>query len=313
MNLKNLSDQELLLRTDDLARRERELLNQVLHHLREIERRRLFSDLGYKSLFDYAVKRLGYSDDQAARRISAMRLLKELPELESKIASGALTLTNIGMAQTLFRQEQKVKSFTREQKIELLEKIQNKSKREAEKIIVAKASEPLQMRPEQIRSVTESVSEVRFMANLELLEKLEKVKGLLAHKNTDLNLASTIEALCDLAIEKLDPAEKAKMKAVGNTAKSAKADGGRSKPACAPAPALKRRISISQRCEVWRKAESRCQICGSEHALQVDHIKPVALGGSDEFENLRLLCRSCNQRSAIAAFGVNRMQKYLET
>ncbi len=103
MNLRKISDPELLANTEKLARQEREILTRVLHHLREIERRRLFSALGYKSLFEYAVKRLGYSDDQAGRRIAAMRLLQEIPEIESKIESGALTLTNIGMAQSLFR------------------------------------------------------------------------------------------------------------------------------------------------------------------------------------------------------------------
>lgn len=90
MNLRNVSDQVLLEKTENLVKQERELLTQVLHHLREIESRRLFSSLGFKSLFDYAVKKLGYSADQAARRISAMRLLKEIPELEEKIESGAL-------------------------------------------------------------------------------------------------------------------------------------------------------------------------------------------------------------------------------
>lgn len=308
MNLKNMPDKELLSKTDELARRERELLTEVLHHLREIERRRLFSDLGFKSLFDYAVKRLGYSDDQAARRISAMRLLKELPELEPQIASGALTLTNIGMAQTLFRQEQRIKPYTSKEKKELLKEIRNKSKREAEKIIVSRASEPLQLRSQNVRAVTKGFSEVRFVAKSELIEKLEKVKGLLAHTKAVENLADTINALCDLAIEKLDPAQRAKLKTAPK-AKSPSTD----EPPHSPAPVIKRRISMHNRREVWRKAESRCQNCDSKQALQVDHIKPVALGGSDEFENLRLLCRSCNQRSAIVAFGVNKMQRYLET
>ncbi|MDI9804079.1 hypothetical protein, partial [Citrobacter koseri] len=71
MNLKNMSDQTLLEKTRQLVQTERELLTEILHHLREIERRRLFSQLGFKSLYDDATKKLGYADDQAARRISA--------------------------------------------------------------------------------------------------------------------------------------------------------------------------------------------------------------------------------------------------
>ncbi|MBX3021746.1 MAG: hypothetical protein KF799_08735, partial [Bdellovibrionales bacterium] len=105
MNLKNLSDQVLLEKTSELAYRERSTLIELLHHLREIERRRLFCTLKYQSLHDYMMKHLKYSDDEAVRRISAMRLLKELPaeevaRVEEKISEGELTLTNLSMAQT---------------------------------------------------------------------------------------------------------------------------------------------------------------------------------------------------------------------
>ena len=105
MNLSHLTDQSLLDKAAQLAKEERELLTAILHHLKGIERRRLFSSLGYSSLFDYAVKSLGFSCDQAFRRISAMRLLKELPQIEEKISSGKMTLTNLNLAQSLFKQK----------------------------------------------------------------------------------------------------------------------------------------------------------------------------------------------------------------
>ena len=43
MNLNNLSDENLLQNTQRLVAQEREVLIEVLHHLKEIERRRLFS------------------------------------------------------------------------------------------------------------------------------------------------------------------------------------------------------------------------------------------------------------------------------
>lgn len=86
MNLKNLSEEILLSRTKQIANQEREILISMLHHLRENERRRLFSKLKYPSLFEYAVHELKYSESQAIRRISAMRLMKEIPELERNLA-----------------------------------------------------------------------------------------------------------------------------------------------------------------------------------------------------------------------------------
>lgn len=101
-NLKVLADDVLLDETQKLVKEEREILTQVLHHLREIERRRLYSQLRYGSLYEYATKELGYSEDQAYRRIQAMRMLKELPEIEEKVNDGSLSLTHLGMAQSFF-------------------------------------------------------------------------------------------------------------------------------------------------------------------------------------------------------------------
>ena len=94
-------------------------------------------DLGYHSLFDYAVKSLGYSEDQAYRRIQAMRAIKEIPELAAKLNSGAISLTNLSMAQNVLKKNQKISAtaFSKEQKLELFCHLENKSTREAEKIL----------------------------------------------------------------------------------------------------------------------------------------------------------------------------------
>lgn len=103
MNLSKVKDEQILTKLKTLVQDERELLIVILHHLREVEKRRLFSELKYSSLFEYAVKELKYSEPQAGRRIQAMRLLKELPQLEEKIQSGDLNLSNLCQARTYFR------------------------------------------------------------------------------------------------------------------------------------------------------------------------------------------------------------------
>ena len=40
----------------------------------------------------------------------------------------------------------------------------------------------------------------------------------------------------------------------------------------------------------------KCQHCGIDKSLTVDHILALSIGGSDDIENLQLLCRPCNSR-----------------
>lgn len=103
MNLRHLTDRVLLEKIDLLVQSERELLSEILHHLREVDRRKLFSSLRYSSLHDYAIRHLRYSADQADRRVKAMRLLRDLPEIEEAIDSGKLTLTHLGLLQSAFK------------------------------------------------------------------------------------------------------------------------------------------------------------------------------------------------------------------
>ena len=82
----------------------------------------------------------------------------------------------------------------------------------------------------------------------------------------------------------------------------------------------RRHIPAAVRRAVWRRDGGTCcyrdpltgVTCGSTHLLQIDHIVPVAQGGSDDIANLRLLCavhnrrrdpRCASYRSAAAAAG----------
>ncbi|MFJ8699451.1 HNH endonuclease [Streptomyces ardesiacus] len=51
-----------------------------------------------------------------------------------------------------------------------------------------------------------------------------------------------------------------------------------------------------RRTRVLARDRFTCQRCGAREHLEVDHIVPVARGGSWELENLWVLCRSCHRR-----------------
>ncbi len=45
---------------------------------------------------------------------------------------------------------------------------------------------------------------------------------------------------------------------------------------------------------ILRAAKARCKECGTTENLSVNHIKPLALGGTNDEDNLEILCRKCH-------------------
>ena len=129
----------------------------------------------------------------AQERCLTARLLAHLREIESKVLSGKLTLTNLAQAQRFFQQEQKIqnKTFSVSAKKEVIEKLEGLSTREAVKELMSLSSEPEMLaRPDQIRRLTPQLLKMRFTADQILLDQLEELRGLLAHSNANLSSAS---------------------------------------------------------------------------------------------------------------------------
>lgn len=202
MDLKHLNDETLLKDLKQFANQERTLLTQVLYHLKELDSRKLYSSLGYKSLYEYACIELKYSADQAYRRIQAMKLLKEIPEISKKIDSGALSLSNISQAQRLFNEAKSYNSsFNQRKKIEVLKSLENQSVRQAQiKILELSPSKPLP--PETKKQVTPTQVQVNFLMSEELERKLEDVRSLLGTKS-QCSLAELVELMAEMSVEKL--------------------------------------------------------------------------------------------------------------
>ena len=102
-----LSDRALLRATSTLVRHERHLQGAVIDHLAEIDARRLFLQRGCSSLFDYAVRELGYSDAAAGRRIGAVRLCADQPDARERLRDGSLTLSAAAELQWAFDRQRR--------------------------------------------------------------------------------------------------------------------------------------------------------------------------------------------------------------
>ena len=92
------------------------------------------------------------------------------------------------MAQTLFAKEKKAgKVYTTEQKLEVLEKLENTSTREAKRIVT-------EINPEMGRRQTLDFNSLEDDA---LRDKLLRIKGLYAHTNPNMTLTELLHQLCD--------------------------------------------------------------------------------------------------------------------
>ena len=68
-------------------------------------------------------------------------------------------------------------------------------------------------------------------------------------------------------------------------------------------------------CFQWKKKylmEQRkcCELCGSQRGLELHHIIPKSLGGTDELENLILICRKCHSLLTPRSILSNPKNKY---
>lgn len=305
LNLTKLSSAEVVESAKRLISEERRLSLEILWHIREIEARRAFADMGYASMHEMLIQFFAYSEGSAYRRLSAARLLSEVPAVESALREGKLSLTTTSMARRFFEQERKAgKPYSKQEKGAVLQLLEGKSRLEAEKELATLAPQPA--KPEQARFINEHELELKITVSEEQMNKLRKLKLLLSHKNPDLSFADLIEQLADSALQKLDPQLQRTSPGEVEGDENARTGRGRSVPA-----ALRRRV--------WKRASGRCEYvdpatgrrCTSEYQLQVDHIRPYSLGGRTDQSNLRLLCRTHNLQSAVKLLGNAVMKPYL--
>lgn len=277
MNLSSTSDRKLLSDIKSFRKEENQALVNILIVLAEIEKRRLFSELKYESIFDYACMELKYSEPAAVRRISAMRVLRELPEIKDSIHSGQLSLSNIALAQTMFLKEMKAgRPLTKDQKSEVLSRLKNKSARAAQTIVRSHSSE-----------MKKQVGlDYKDIQNEELRKIVKDLRGSVVHTDPQISLEDLLLKLCKGEIS--TPTSELKVE-VNEAPQS---------------------VAAARR-EVWRRDKSCCVNCKSTYAVEIDHIVPVAVGGASTVKNMRLLCRSCNQRAAIKFYGRQKMASHL--
>src|SRR2546428_2948023 len=90
-----ISNSDLLALMPSLVLAERARIADVIEHLVEIDRRRLYLDQACSSLSSYCSERLGYSEDEASKRVRVARLAGRLPQVLDELRAGAIHLTGL--------------------------------------------------------------------------------------------------------------------------------------------------------------------------------------------------------------------------
>lgn len=333
-----LRDDELESRLIRLAGIERKALVLLLAHLGEFDDRRLYSDRGHPSLFAYCLQDLGYSEQGAYKRIQAARAARAHPEILQRLADGELTMTAVVILAPHLREDNasELLSAARGRRTRDVEALAARlaPRPDCPDMIralrapapapaptpdpapaptpppgpaapPAPAVEEINSRQPATRlsvGVIEPLSAerhlFRFTGSSELRAKYERVKNLLLASRRARTMEAVVEAGIDALLDRLDPERRI-------ARRKAKADrrSDRRKRS--------RKVSLTLHDEVWARDGRRCMFIGSDGCrcaattgLEIDHIRPYALGGrSDDPANLRLMCRAHNQLLARRVFG----------
>lgn len=280
-----MKNAEIHLNLQKLTRSERKLTHLILLHIQQIEARRIHLELGHSSMFEYLTRTLGYSESCAYRRLQSARLLKQLPEIQHAIENGSLKLTQLSQVQTAIRTRQKnLQRATGQSRISLqeearvvVEKLQNKTQKQTELILAQEFDLPLQTQEFENLQKDESLR-LELTFTKEETAELQKLKNLLSHQIPGLKWKDLFLTLAQKELQKL---------------------GLNRSPTEAPARKNLRPFliqSANHQCEyIHPKTQKRCE-CRS--FLQVDHRVPRVFGGSNDKENLRVLCQTHNLAEA---------------
>ena len=121
-----VSDGKLLAQLEALVDRERKTTLEVILHLSEVERRKLYVKLAYASMFEYCVQHLGYSVSAAGRRLQIARCARRHPETVTLLRRDEINLMTATLVAPV---------LTQDNKKTLLSRIPNKTQREVERLV----------------------------------------------------------------------------------------------------------------------------------------------------------------------------------
>ncbi|MNT05548.1 HNH endonuclease [compost metagenome] len=144
----------------------------------------------------------------------------------------------------------------------------------------------------------------------EQLEMLNEFRNLYAHELGDLSNQRVLMFLLEKAVQ-------FKKKKLGLIQTKSKSSDNAPLPRAPKVKKQRAPITIKVKRQVWKRANACCEHldvkskerCSSKFALETDHIVSIALGGTNDLDNLQLLCRAHNSRRSVKTFGIHEISK----
>ncbi|MBF0315008.1 MAG: hypothetical protein HQK52_16415 [Oligoflexia bacterium] len=295
------------------VKKEQQFTLLVLKNLQKIDHEKIFLDYNCQSLLVFCTDVLKYNDSEASVRVSAMRLLGQNLGVSDKIESGQLTLSSAAMIQLFFVAEEKENNqqLTFQKKLQIIEEMQGKSARATQEALNAKRSNP---RPKIYNLVVDE----------EAYTKIERI----SHEMGTKDQSKILNQLCDEHDE--TSAIKEELLRCQQLLAKARTELSKKAPAKQPTdvepipvatvPESKSRfIPTEVKRAVLLRAEGQCEHrshvngdrCKMKNSLEFEHCKPYSIDGSNDEDNIKLLCRDYKVREAIKVFGAQKINSYL--
>jgi hypothetical protein len=344
----------LSARLADLLRAEQVAMADFLLALADFDRRRLWVDLGYASLFAYLHRELGLSRSAAHYRKTAVELIQRFPPVEGAFRSGRLCLTTsfeLGRVLTPENLDEVLPRFfglSRREAMEVAASIVPaeavpertvvtplresaaaqaiavlaQERREAtpagapvapapalgaECLPVGTSSQvPAPSRPVEpparveVRPLTAERSRIHLTVSCGFHARLEEVRDALSHAHPNASDGEILELALEALLERA-----AKRKGLGTRRPKTPRPSRREH---VPAHVLAAALERAGHCCEWSLASGG--VCGSRRRLQPDHIQPLALGGTSDLANIRILCAFHNLLAAREVFGDEWMDEF---
>ena len=174
-------------------------------------------------------------------------------------------------------------------------------------------TQPARARRDMVQPLTEELRRLSVTVSARFLRTLAAARDGLSHAQPDATTEQVLEAALDLLLERQARRQamvKRPRAARGGTPLAAGAPEQAAAPTPARTPASPRTIPAAVEREVRLRDGNRCQypldaggVCGSTFQVQLDHVRPLALGGSTTVANLRCACASHNVYAARLLLG----------